>query len=290
MTRRAAPAIAGLFPADLSEQEFDLFRRLIHRETGITLNDQKRPLVIARLGRHVRRLGFSSYRAYHDFLSDPAVSATERSTFVSAVTTNTTAFFREPYHFDVFRREIATRATSRAGKPLRIWSAACSSGEEPYSIAISLARAVGSLGGLPGRILATDIDAAALERAASGRYARESLGEMPADELRRYFLAEPDGEHLSVHPKLREAVTFQRINLLSDAWSMPYAFDAIFCRNVVIYFDAPSRLRLFARLEASLAEGGLLFLGHAETLLGSGTSLRPCGQTVWRKCGAEERP
>lgn len=279
---------ASRLPADLSDEEFSLFRELIKTETGITLNDQKRPLVLARLGRHLRRLGLRSYAEYHALLSVPNLAAAERAEFVNAVTTNTTSFFREAYHFEFLRRELSPKGRLRGKRgPLRIWSSACSSGEEPYSVAITLARAAASLTTIDARILATDIDTAALTAAGQGVYDREGLAGIPADDLRRFFVAERDGQRFRVLPRLRELVNFQRVNLLVEPWPMPGGFDAIFCRNVVIYFDLPSRRRLFQRFEAALAPGGFLFLGHSESLSGAGTTLRPCGQTIYRKDGPE---
>jgi chemotaxis protein methyltransferase CheR len=273
-------------PNDLSDEEFGLFRNLIKRETGITLNDQKRALVVARLGRHVRRLGLGSYRAYHQLLSAAAVSDAERAAFVSAVTTNTTSFFREAYHFEFLRRELSAKGRLRRRRsPLRIWSSACSTGEEPYSLAITLARAAASPAAIDARILATDIDAAALACAGDAVYERELLVDLSAEDINRFFVPEGAGGRFRVAPRLRQLVTFNRVNLLAEPWPMQGGFDAIFCRNVVIYFDLPSRRRLFHRLESALVPGGFLFLGHSESLQGAGTSLRACGQTIYRKDG-----
>lgn len=288
MSREGAPVAVGS-PSDLSDEEFDLLRDLIKRETGIALSDQKRALVVARLGRHVRRLGLRSYREYYDIVAAATASEDERGEFVSAVTTNTTSFFREAHHFEFLLRELLPKGRLRNRRsPLRIWSAACSSGEEAYSLAITLARAAGaSPGAGDARVFASDIDASVLARAADGVYEREALAGLSAENIGRFFVPERDERRFRVVPRIRQLVTFHRVNLLAEPWPVQGGFDAIFCRNVVIYFDLPSRRRLFHRLESALAPGGFLFLGHSESLRCAGTSLRACGQTTYRKDGLE---
>jgi chemotaxis protein methyltransferase CheR len=275
-------------PPGMTDREFELFRELVRRETGIALGPHKRVLLEARLTKRLRALQLPTFSAYHAYLRQLDDSGEERVRFVNAVTTNETAFFREPSHFEHLTTQWlpARRAAADAGasRRLRAWSAACSSGEEPYSIAMTL------LDGLPDardwdvRILASDIDTDVLGRAVAAMYPAESVERVPVATLRRHFLRGIEAHRglVRVRPEVRALVTVRRLNLLDDAWPIRTHFDLIFCRNVLMYFDRPTQARLVARLERMLASGGLLVLGHAENLLGLGTDMRRVTSTIYR--------
>ncbi len=273
----------------LSDEEFLLFRGLIKTQTGIALSDFKRSLVQARLSKRLRQLGLRTFREYYDYLMKRDPTGEERIRFINAMTTNKTEFFREPHHFtylkDVWLPSVRSRAAKTGERRIRIWSAGCSTGEEPYSIAITLWEGLQTLLGWDVRILASDIDTEVLARAQEGVYPLDQVRAIPQDMLCRYFQKETgtQADLVRVLPKLRDLITFRRINLLEEPWPIRTRFDVIFCRNVVIYFDKPTQHQLFHRFEAALQEEGLLILGHSESLLGSGARFHHLGQTIYQR-------
>ena len=283
--RDAAPAGDGT--TLLGEAEFRFLRDFVYEHCGIALGEHKRQLVQGRLARRLRALGLPDYAAYCALLrSDPNGELGE---LASAISTNVTAFFREPHHYELLENELLPQwlvHKRRDGDRLRIWSAGCSSGEEPYALAMVLAEALEKHGatGVDARILATDLSPQALETARNGVYPLDKLDGI-SEERRRRWLLRGAGEYegyACVHPRLRELVTVQPLNLLHD-WPMRGPFDAIFCRNVVIYFDQPTKQRLFSRYAALLPAGGHLFLGHSESLHGINDDFELIGRTVYRK-------
>jgi chemotaxis protein methyltransferase CheR len=283
--RDAAPAGDGA--ALLGEAEFRFLRDFVYEHCGIALGEHKRQLVQGRLARRLRALHLPDYAAYCALLrADPDAELGE---LASAISTNVTAFFREPHHYELLERELLPQWLAhkrRDGDRLRIWSAGCSSGEEPYALAMVLAEALEKHGatGVDAKILATDLSPQALETARNGVYPLDKLDGI-SEERRRRWLLRGDGEYAGyacVHPRLRELVTVQPLNLLHD-WPMRGPFDAIFCRNVVIYFDQPTKQRLFSRYAALLPAGGHLFLGHSESLHGINDDFELIGRTVYRK-------
>jgi len=264
----------------LGDAEFAFFRDLIHARAGIALKDCKRSLVAARLGRRLRALGLDSFAGYRRHLETSDPSGAELALTINCITTNKTSFFREERHFAILADRIP--AAERAGqKVYRVWSAACSTGEEPYSIAMA---ALAAKRPIEVRILASDLDTEVLERARQGVYPMNSLAGMDEEWKRRYFLrgcGEQQG-WAKVKPPVREMVTFRHINLVEEVWAIQAQFDAIFCRNVIIYFDRETQRRLFRRLAHYLAPGGLLFLGHAETLFWLDELLVPVEHSVYR--------
>jgi chemotaxis protein methyltransferase CheR len=281
-----------VLPRSLTQREYELFRDLVRRETGIALGAHKRGLLEARLTKRLRALQLASFSAYHEYLRMHDASGDERRRFVNAMTTNETAFFREPAHFEHLTATWlpARRAEADAGGPRRVraWSAACSTGEEPYSIAMTL------LDGLPAserwdvRILASDIDTDVLQRATSGIYPRESVAKLPQPLVHRYFqkgIGARDGL-VRVRPEVRTLVTFRRLNFLDDPWPIRAQFDLIFCRNVLMYFDRSTQAHLVGRLERMLTPQGLLVLGHAENLLGLASDMRRVTSTIYRHADA----
>ena len=281
---RGAVASAGGW--SLGDSDFAFLSDFVYKHCGIVLGEHKRQLVQGRLLRRLRALDLDGFDAYVDLLrTDPD---SELGELASAISTNVTAFFREMHHYDLLVDELLPRwlEAKRNGGRLRIWSAGCSSGEEPYALAMVLAEALERTGSkVDARILATDLSPQALEAARSGTYSLERMGGISEARRNRWFLrGEGAYEGLAcVHPRLRELVTIQPLNLLHE-WPMHGPFDAIFCRNVVIYFDKPTKQRLFERHAGLLEQGGYLFLGHSESMYGLSDSFELVGRTVYRKC------
>jgi len=257
----------------ISDQEFQLIQRLVREQTGIALSEHKRSLVTSRLGKRLRALGLVSFGAYYDYVIGTNNGA-ELEQFVNAITTNKTDFFRERVHFDFLADTVIPALKARAPRTgdrrIRIWSAGCSTGEEPYTLALTLCEQLGSLLTWDARILASDIDTNVLAHAMAGVYAQDRVAEISAPLLHRYFL-KGSGENagqVKVGRELQSLVTFRRINLLEEPWPIRATFDCIFCRNVIIYFDKPTQARLMIRFADLLRDDGYLFLGHSETLHG----------------------
>jgi chemotaxis protein methyltransferase CheR len=272
----------------LGNAEFEYLRAFVLEHCGIALGEHKHQLVQGRLQRRLRALKLRNFASYCELLrSDPY---SELGELASAISTNVTAFFREVHHYDLLVNELLPRwlhEKRREGDRLRIWSAGCSTGEEPYALAMVLAEAIEQSGSkVDAKILATDLSPQALETARKGVYSLERLAGISAERCRRWMLrGEGEYEGLAcVHPRLRELVTIEPLNLLHP-WPMRGPFDAIFCRNVVIYFDQPTKQRLFRRYAELLPTGGYLFLGHSESLHGVNDQFELIGRTVHRKIG-----
>ncbi len=274
---------SGLEP--LSDREFRDIGKLIMRETGICLKDSKRMLVQARLAKRLRSLGFASYGEYFDYVSQPA-NGDERVELVNCITTNKTDFFRENHHFEFLAKQVIRQTGLRPAKGglrrLRLWSAGCSTGEEPYSMAITILETLGSIGGWDIKILASDIDTGVLAKAEAGIYEAERLSSIPEAALRKYFRPVDGGERYAVKENLKELIGFRRINFADAAWPVRTRFDAIFCRNVIIYFDRPTQQRLLERLTAYLEPSGYLVMGHSENLYWVNDLLVSQGNTIYQ--------
>jgi chemotaxis protein methyltransferase CheR len=269
----------------LGDAEFKFLRDFVYKHCGIALGEQKRQLVQGRLLRRLRALGLKDFAGYCELLrKDPDGELGE---LASVISTNVTSFFREMHHYDLLINELLPRwlEQKKNGGRLRIWSAGCSTGEEPYALAMVLAEALERSGSnVDARILATDLSPQALEQARAGMYALDRM-EGVGDERRRRWFLRGEGRfegYACVHSRLRELVTIQPLNLLHD-WPMRGPFDAIFCRNVVIYFDKPTKERLFDRYARLLEAGGYLFLGHSESMHGLSDAFELVGRTVYRK-------
>lgn len=260
-----------------AERDFERVRRLIRARVGIALNDSKQNMVYNRLVKRLRLLGMASFADYLALLDDAAHP--EWQHFVNALTTNLSAFFREEYHFPILVEHV--RALGRT--PVRVWSAAASTGEEPYSIAIALCEAFGGLQP-PARILATDIDTHVLEQAQRGVYTMERVEQVAPERLKRFFLrgTGANAGHAKVRPELAGLIDYRRLNLTEDGWGLEGRFDAVFCRNVMIYFDKATQHQVLQRIHRVLAPDGLLFAGHSESFLHAAELFRPAGRTVYR--------
>lgn len=256
---------------ELSRRDFDALRTLIFDLSGISLSDAKQALVAGRIRPRMRALGLESFHEYVELVSSRNGSS-EHEELVSCITTNKTSFFRESHHFDFLREQIIAH---RGPRKLRLWSAACSTGEEPWSIAMTVADAVGSLAGWDIKILASDLDRKVLATAERAVYSEESLAEIPAALRAKYW------EGNRVGPALRSLVTFRPMNLVApQTWSFRAKFDVIFCRNVAIYFDRETQETLFSSLASVLAPHGHLMSGHSENLHWLSHVLRPAGNTI----------
>lgn len=276
---------AGIYERDLvfTDGDFDFIRRVVVEQTGITLSEQKRELVYGRLAKRLRALDLQSFAQYCSYLEQ---SPDELHELVNAITTNLTSFFREPYHFDYLRETLLPELLRRNAQShrIRIWSAGCSTGEEPYSIAMVLRDMLPAGQGWDAKILATDIDSNVLARAQQGLYAQERASSVP-ERYQRRGLHKGQGDNagmLRVSDEVRALITFRQLNLMQD-WPMKGPFDVIFCRNVVIYFDKPTQRRLFNRYADLLVDGGHLFIGHSETLFKVCDRFTLIGRTIYRK-------
>lgn len=273
--------------AALSSAEFARIAAIARREAGLSLSEGKRAMIASRLARRLRATGLTDFSAYLTHLESDA-GAGERDHLISALTTNVTNFFREAHHFRTLETDLlpplAERA--RAGGRVRLWSAGCSMGQEPYSIAMCLLRALPDAARLDIRVLATDIDSAVLATARRGRYPAAQV-EPVEPALRRQFFQEAGNGEMDVRDDLRDMILFRRLNLIGP-WPFRGPFDVIFCRNVVIYFDGETQAALWPRMYQMLAPGGVLFIGHSERL-DPETALRfkSDGVTTYRKPGAE---
>ena len=269
----------------LEVREFETLRRLIRDATGIHLGDQKRDLVAGRLQGRLRELRLGSFAEYVKFLSTDT-TGNETRELTNCITTNKTSFFREPHHFDFIRNrlvpECVARAKAGAPRKIRIWSAACSMGHEPWSIAMTLADALGSLHGWDIRILASDLDTEVLATAEAATYDDLAVEDIPAPLRAKYLERSSDGEGFRrVIEPLRSLVTFRRINLVTPStWSIRTKFDVVMCRNVAIYFDRPTQETVFKALTQTLEPTGYLMSGHSENLHWLSDVLTPIGNTV----------
>ena len=268
-----------------TDKDFHILQRLANKHTGISLSDAKRELVYSRLTRRLRKLNLNKFSVYCQLLQDEANSE-ELVHFTNAITTNLTSFFREPHHFEYLTKNVCFQFKNdpSAGKRLRIWSAGCSTGEEPYSIAMSLVDTLPSAEHLNIKILATDLDSNVLSKAINGIYIRDKIKTIASDRLKKYFYKSEDlhSNQLHINSQLKRLITFKQLNLMHE-WPMKGPFDAIFCRNVVIYFDKPTQRILIERYANLLREGGYLFLGHSESLFKVTDRFKLVGQTIYQK-------
>lgn len=263
-------------------RDFERVRRLIHERAGIALGEGKAEMVYSRLAKRLRALGIARFGDYIALLEDAAHPEWEH--FVNALTTNQTDFFREGHHFPM----LATHARAIDGRPVRVWSAASATGEEPYSIAITLCEAFESLTP-PVEILATDLDTRVLAQARDGIYPLDKVAALSSERLRRFFRKGRGSRagFARVRDEVRALVDFRALNLRDEDWSVAGTFDAIFCRNVLIYFDKPTQRQVLERLRERLEPGGIYFAGHSESLLHAADLFEPCGRTAYRALGAK---
>jgi chemotaxis protein methyltransferase CheR len=271
----------------LSDSDFDRLRTLIYREAGINLSSDKRAMMEIRIKRRFQSLAISSYAEYCDHVFSPRGKETELVHLVDVITTNKTDFFREAGHFDYLVAKALPDLAARNG-PARtslVWSAGCSSGEEPYTLAMVLSEYVQTHPGFRFNVLATDISTAVLAKAAKGVFKAEVVRPVRKDLQRKYFMRsrDPESDLLRVVPELRALVEFRRLNFMDADFGLPEAPEIIFCRNVIIYFDRQTQIKLLEKLTRQLALGGYLFAGHSESLQGMDLPLVPVAPSVYRK-------
>lgn len=266
-------------------EDFRHIAEILHSYAGIALNEGKAALVYSRLAKRLRVLGLRSFRDYCALVQG-VDGVDERQVMTAALTTNVTRFYREPHHFDHLRDEVmpALAERARAGGRVRLWSAACSNGQEPYSMAMTVLSVLPEAADLDVRILATDIDPNMVVEGAAGVYSEEALEAAPAILRHRYFDKAPaqGRDQLSANATLRRLVSFKELNLIGD-WPMRGKFDVIFCRNVVIYFDDATQERVWSRFTPLMAPGATLYIGHSERVSGPAAArLRTSGLTAYR--------
>lgn len=270
-----------------TSKDLAIISEIMKNDTGIVLTEAKASLVYSRLAKRIRKLGLPGFAEYCALVKE-AEGSEERKEMMAALTTNVTSFFREPHHFEHMRSKILPDLIERAkaGEKIRMWSAACSSGPEPYSIALTLLKLFPEANNYDIRILATDIDKNILEIARAGVYDDSLLTPVPV-EMRQKWFRPADGQPgcFEVRDELRSLISFKQLNLVGP-WPMKGKFQIIFCRNVVIYFDNHTQEHLWSRFVPILDEGGMLYVGHSERVAGSAASyVRNDGVTAYRKLG-----
>ncbi len=261
---------------EFTPHDFSRVRKLIHQRAGISLSEAKSDMVYSRIGRRLRIVGDDSFKSYLDNLesqNDP----NEWEAFTNALTTNLTSFFREEHHFPILAEQLINLK-----KPIKIWCSAASTGEEPYTIAMTACEAFNTMKP-PVEIIATDIDTNVLATAARGVYPYERVSKLSVERRRRFF-QKGTGEHegsVRVRNELRSLITFQQLNLLEEQWALKESFDVIFCRNVMIYFDKPTQSKILSRFVPLMKPHALLFAGHSENFLYVSNALHLRGKTVY---------
>ncbi|WP_126454260.1 CheR family methyltransferase [Sulfuriflexus mobilis] len=268
-----------------SDRDFNRIRQLVSQHTGISLSEAKRDMVYSRLARRLREVDLQDFGSYCSLIDSPK-GEDELLNFTNAITTNLTSFFREPHHFEYLQKTLLPELmkTNAQTRRLRIWSAGCSTGEEPYSIALAIREVIPENSDWDIKILATDLDSNVLAKGQSGIYDAERIAGLSKQRARNWFLrGKGDKQNLvRVHPALQEMISFKRLNLMNE-WPIKGPFDFMFCRNVVIYFDKPTQSVLFDRYADLLVDDARLFLGHSETMFKVCDRFKLIGNTIYQK-------
>lgn len=267
----------GLREFVFTAADFERVRKLIYQHAGISLSPAKQDMVYSRLARRLRATGKENFGDYLELLEKGDKDEWER--FVNSLTTNLTSFFREPHHFPIFAEHLKKIANRN---PIRVWCSAASTGEEPYSIAMTIAETFGGFN-TPVSIIASDLDTNVLATADKGVYSMDRLERMSPERLKRFFLKGSGSQegYAAVRPDLRRMIQFQQLNLLDPNWSVKGPLDVIFCRNVMIYFDKPTQYKILSRFAPMMQEDGLMFAGHSESFLHASDLFRSLGKTVY---------
>ena len=276
-----APMTGREFP--MTDENFAVIAKVAYQYTGIKLPNEKRQMIYSRIARRIRVLGLEGFDQYCLLIVDRQHE--EFNEFVNAITTNLTSFFREIHHFEYLESTLFPLFRKDKGKrKLRIWSAGCSTGEEPYSIAITMLQSFGLSSGWDLKILATDLDSNVVTTGRNGVYDDDRVSGIDPELVEKWFKPSPDGSQYKVVQQAKKLIQFNRLNLL-DSWPMKNKFDIIFCRNVVIYFDKPTQKKLFDRYADKLTDGGYLIIGHSESLNKLTDRFESIGKTIYRKIG-----
>jgi len=279
--RSETPLVEGEFA--FNHDNFRTIAALLYDMAGITLSESKATLVYSRLAKRLRTLGLRDFDAYCAMVTAPDATD-ERATMLNALTTNLTRFYREPHHFDHLRDHVIAPMVDqiRAGARVRIWSAGCSSGQEPYTIALTLLSVLPQAPELDVKILASDIDSNMIAHGRAGIYPSDQVEPIPAALRERWMVQDKANDEWRAGDALRSLITFNSLNLMGS-WPMKGPFQAIFCRNVVIYFDEPTQEKVWSRMVPLLAPGGRLYIGHSERLGAAVSHFNSDGLTVYRK-------
>lgn len=279
--KRPSLAVPTQEPRDrefaFSSADFERVRKLIYQHAGISLSDVKQDMVYSRLARRLRATGLKSFADYLALLERGDKAEWEK--FVNSLTTNLTSFFREPHHFPLLAEHLKALP---GGSPIKIWCSASSTGEEPYSIAMTVVETFGN-SSVPVSIIASDLDTNVLATAEKGVYSLDRVEKISPERMQRFFLKGSGSQEGSVcvRPELRRLISFQRVNLLDPNWPVRGPLDVIFCRNVMIYFDKPTQHKILSRFAPLMRDNGLLFAGHSESFLHAAELFRSKGKTVY---------
>ncbi len=265
----------------ITQREFQLLRELIYQEAGIHLAEHKKLLVITRLTRRLKALGYTNFTGYYTFIKNRPEGRQELREMINRITTNKTSFYREPHHFEYLAKTILPSLRSRGSRNLRLWSAGCSTGPEPYTMAAETLKALGDHPGCDIKILATDLDTRVLEKAKQGRYNRKELEGVPPLILQNFF-RRVDTETWEILPPARNLIRFRQFNLMNRTYPFRKGFDVIFCRNVLIYFKPEDKKRIIQNFITHLRPQGHLVLGHSESLLDQTEGLHLVGPTIYQ--------
>jgi chemotaxis protein methyltransferase CheR len=271
---------------EFTAHDFERVRTMIYKRAGISLSPAKQDMVYSRLARRLRAGGHRRFGDYLDTLERTA-DATEWEAFVNALTTNLTSFFREAHHFELLANQMR-KATDR--RPFKIWCCAASTGEEPYSLAITACEVFGN--NPPVQIIASDLDTNVLAHGQKGIYTQDRIERMEAERVKRFFLRGTDDQegHVRVRPELQRLITFRQINLLEPHWPLHETFDAIFCRNVMIYFDKDTQYKILEHFTTLLHPQGLLYAGHSENFIHAANLFKSLGRTVYARVSGVSQP
>ncbi len=281
---RQSTAYSGKLGRDQGEREFtfsgadfERVRKLIYQHAGISLSPVKQDMVYSRLARRLRATNMNTFGEYLDKLENGGGDEWER--FVNSLTTNLTSFFREPHHFPIFAEHLQKLGTKQ---PIRVWCSAASTGEEPYSIAITVLETFGSHASHVS-IVASDLDTNVLATAQKGVYPAERVEKMSAERLKRFFFKGSGSQegYVAVRPELKQLIEFKRVNLLEPNWPVRGPLDIIFCRNVMIYFDKPTQYKILSRFAPLMQRDGLMLAGHSESFLHAADLFKSLGKTVY---------
>lgn len=270
---------------EITDKEFEIFQKIVMSLLGIHLSDAKRALVVSRLFSRLKQLNLNSFSEYLQYLSEAPDANKEITNFINRITTNETYFFREKYHFDFFKHQVLPKlSNNRKGEDIRIWSSACSSGEEPYSIAFIIYEFLHQKFNFNSRfkILASDVSTKVLQKAEQGIYSAEEIKKVPEQEQRKYF-HQIEKDKFQIIQEIRSLVTFKNLNLMSERYPFRAQMDVIFCRNVMIYFAEESKHYVVNKFYQHLNDDGFLFIGHSESLMNYRDKFKVLDNTIYIK-------
>ncbi len=278
-------ALSNTTHYSITDEEFSQFKTLLYDESGITLSDHKKTLLVSRLTKRLRKLELKSFTEYYNYVVHGVNGGEEFVQMLDLLSTNKTDFFREPKHFEFLAQTIMPELASQ--RKIRIWSSACSSGEEPYSIAITLCEGMGTKK-WDCKILASDLSTRVLSHAANGVYDIDRVKDLNSARLHRFFLKGKKGDKVKAKKEIAQMIAFKRINLMNDDYPIKASLDLIFCRNVMIYFDKETQERLVNNFYRYLKPKGYLFIGHSESLQWLDTPFLPVAPTIYQKKDIDE--